>query len=1015
MPASASAAGTPPQTAVIQAKVRPPPSPEGEVHRPRVEDALATLIERHRTVVVSATAGAGKTTAVAAALRRLARRVAWLTLDWTDTAPGRLVRYVEAALGGTLPAVSRVASDALSARIPHPEAVGLLVEAVGDAPVVLVVDELDRLGDAAEAWAVLEALTRYAPASMRIVLISRRELPGTMVAQGARMSDVAVVSDETLAFTADEAGAALARLGEPRIDAGAAVAVTGGWVTGVLFEAWRYGEHVAGTGGEADPLHGYLSAHILERLPDADREFLTGNALLDAVTAPRAIALGHLDAAERLASLRAARLPASWEDGGRALRCHPRFREYLLERLERRGADAMRAIRLAHGRLLAAEGQDEEATEALLAAGSPAEALPTAERAIFGVIERLDYAVAQRWLDALSPVAPPGGSPLVMAELLLALAVEDFRRGAALADALAEQRQRAGFAATLPAAALLMALCYAHVGKVDRTWEVFDEVQGEPAAERQVLRYFMTIFSSEEPPPRPELTGGPLDALVLSVDYGYGRLGELLAGESVGWSRAWTQQWMISALSVTGRTQQALELYESVRDHATTSTSLDTVVGPLVLISTGRREEALAALERGRRAARAGGSLVYELLADFSEALLRLRLDRDAGAARAVLDRLERVPLARRLCYLAEQIDALYGLVLLLEGEDDAALERLRHAVRAMCRSDRQLYLPAAAVYLAEAECRTGDEEAADAAADVALGAARRQGSNHMLVRALAEFPAVVSRRLDAEAAADSPWHELGRALLAQGVGLDVPVGATVALREFGGCAILVDSEPVRPRIAKTYELLAYLAARPDARAAREDLLDALFEGRTDKSARAYLRQAVRWMRQVLPEHLVVVEHGEVRLGGDVRIMSESGQFETALAEAARLRGADRLAATLAALAVVDQGDYLPDVTSAWADERRRHLAELATDARYEAAELAFAEGRLDEAGRLVEEVLGAEPYREAAYRLRMRLAAALGDDHGVLRAFQGCERALAAVGAAPTQTTRWLLDQLRR
>jgi hypothetical protein len=59
--------------------------------------------------------------------------------------------------------------------------------------------------------------------------------------------------------------------------------------------------------------------------------------------------------------------------------------------------------------------------------------------------------------------------------------------------------------------------------------------------------------------------------------------------------------------------------------------------------------------------------------------------------------------------------------------------------------------------------------------------------------------------------------------------------------------------------------------------------------------------------------------------------------------------------------------------------------------------------------------VLGAEPYREAAYRLRMRLAAALGDDHGVLRAFQGCERALAAVGAAPTQTTRGLLDQLRR
>jgi DNA-binding SARP family transcriptional activator len=102
-------------------------------------------------------------------------------------------------------------------------------------------------------------------------------------------------------------------------------------------------------------------------------------------------------------------------------------------------------------------------------------------------------------------------------------------------------------------------------------------------------------------------------------------------------------------------------------------------------------------------------------------------------------------------------------------------------------------------------------------------------------------------------------------------------------------------------------------------------------------------------------------------------------------------------------------------VTSRWVDERRRHLAELATDARCEAAEVAFAEGRLAEARQLVDAVLREEPYREAAFRLKMRLAGALGDEDGVLREFQRCERALAAVGAAPTRTTRRLLDQLRR
>jgi ATP/maltotriose-dependent transcriptional regulator MalT/DNA-binding SARP family transcriptional activator len=1014
MPADASAAASPPQTAVIRAKVRPPPPAEGLVDRPRVEDALAALIERHRTVVVSATAGAGKTTAVAAAVRRLTSPVAWLTLDWTDAAPGRLVRYLEAALGARLPSVARVATDALAARIPHAEAVGLLVEAIGDEPVVLVVDELEHLGEAPDAWPLLQALVRYAPPSVRIVFISRRELPPAVLAPTGA-GDIAFLREAALAFTPGEAGAALAQRGERGIDPAAAVAATGGWVTGVLFEAWRSDEHVAGTGGEADPLHGYLSAQILGQLPEADRAFLIGTAVLGEVTAARAIALGHGDAAERLASLRTARLPAAWQDGGRTLRCEARFREYLLEGLEQRGAEAARAVRLAYGRLLAAEGHDEEATEALLAAHAPAEALPAAERAIFDVIDRLDFAVAERWLDALRAVIPVGPSPFVLAELMLALALEDYRRGAALADTLTADGGRARLASELPDAALLMAVCYAHVGRLDDMRAVFGEAEprGGPAVE--VLRYFLAFFEPDPPPSRPALTGGPLDAVVLGIDYGYGRLAELLTEPAVGWIRAWTQPWLISALSVTGRTKHAVELYESVRARLTTSASLDALVGPLVLVNCGRREEALQTIARGRRAARAGGSQIYELMAELSDARLRLRLDRDTAAARAVLDRLERAPEARRYGFVAEGTDLWYGVALLLEGRDVEALERLRRAVASMRHSDRRLELPATAVYLAEAEWRAGDEAAADAAADVALEAARRQGSNHMLLQALADFPSVVSRRLDAEPAADSPWHELGRALIAQGVGVDHAVGVSVRLQEFGACTIVVHDEPVRPRIAKTYELLAYLAARREGRAGRDELLDALFEGRADESTRAYLRQAVRWLRRVLPEHAVVVDRGEVRLGGDVRITSESTGFESALAEAARLQGPDRLAATLAALAVFDRGEYLPGVASRWAEERRARLAELATDARYEAAELAFAAGRLDQARELVEHVLRAEPYREAAHRLTMRLAGALGDEDGVIRAFQRCERELAASGAAPTATTRELVARLRR
>jgi DNA-binding SARP family transcriptional activator len=999
--------------AVIQGKLAIPPLVERRVERPRLDRSLAALIERHRVVVVSATAGAGKTTAVAAALRRVDRPVAWLTLDRTDAAPGRLLTYVEAALAGQLPHLGNVASRALAAGIAHTEAAGLVAEAVGDAPVVLVLDELERLGDGSRSWDVVEAFVRHAPPQgMRFVLISRRAIPVALdpLAPGEGM--VAALGEAELAFTASEAGDALAGLGEAEIDAQQAVEATGGWVTGVLFEAWRAAGHVAGVGGEADPLHGYLASHILGKLDRADRDFLVATSLLRLVNVARAEALGYSDAAQRLASLRAARLPVSWDPDGRALRCHSRLREFLLECLERRGADEMRRLRLAHGRLLAREGDDEEATEELLRAGAPAEALVTAERVILSLIGRLDLPVAKRWLDALRDVAPSGASLFTTAELMVAIGEQDFRRGARIVDQLAATGDRERLATTGPAGAL-MALCYAVRGRFDEAHALLDLAAPDPAA--AAMRYVMSNAEPGPPPPRPELSGGPLDAIIFAGDYFHGRLSQL-AGERSGWSDAISGASRIGALRVTGRTQQALELYEAVRARRTVPSGLDETVGPEVLIDAGRREEAREAIARGRSEARKSGHVMFLMYSAMLEAKLALRLERDPRAARAALDAVERERAAHPYPVVFEPLDTWYGLALLLESDDGAALARLRRAVDSMVVGDRILELPTAAVYLAEAEWRAGNEQAADRAADLAFDTARRLGSNHLLLQALADFPAVVSRRIDAEPDTDSPWHELGRALLAQGVAVDARVHASVHLLEFGRAAIVVNGEEVRPRIAKAYELLAYLVTRAPRRAEREDLLDALFDGRSDESTRAYLRQAVRWLRHVLPDPAaLVVERGTVRLRDDVVIMSESNRFEAALAEAARLQGHERLSATLDALAIYDKGDYLPSARSGWADDRRQRLAELATDARSEAAELALAAERYDEAERLAEEVLHTEPWRETAWRLTMRISHALGDDAGVIRAYHACGRALSEVGTKPSRSTDQLLERLRR
>jgi DNA-binding SARP family transcriptional activator len=125
--------------------------------------------------------------------------------------------------------------------------------------------------------------------------------------------------------------------------------------------------------------------------------------------------------------------------------------------------------------------------------------------------------------------------------------------------------------------------------------------------------------------------------------------------------------------------------------------------------------------------------------------------------------------------------------------------------------------------------------------------------------------------------------------------------------------------------------------------------------------------------------------------------------------------GEEKLKLLLAALRIADRGAYLPSITSIWADERRQRLDELVASARLDAAEAAFAIGRYSQAAQLAEQVARADPYREAAWRLLMRVADTLGDRDRVIAAYRACERALAELGAEPSPATADLLRASRR
>ncbi len=981
--------------------------------RPRLSKPLAALIGEHAVVGVTATAGSGKTTAVREATELLGPPAAWLTLDGTEAAPGRLLAYVEATLAARAPAAAGVGTGALAAGAQHVEAAGLLVDAVDGTDLVLVLDQLERIAEASGALAVLSALLRYAPPELRTVLISRRDLALDIHSTG-RWPGIAQIAEPELAFTVEEAGSALRRQGRTEIDPAEAVAATGGWVAGVLFEAWRSEEHVYGAGGEADPLHGYLASQILDGLTDADRDFLIRTSLLADVSAARAELLGEAEAAAALSRLRALHLPATWSDGGHTMSCHPRFREYLVERLDREPAAISKPLRTAHAALLAAEGQFEDATEEYLALGEHEEALRCAELAVPAVIERLDLAVAESWIARLATPATQSSKPLTTAELMAAVGREQYATAATVSDRLLGLLDREE---PIPAElGAMIAWCYWLVERYEDCMALLDRSEPGPAIEmfRWAVGVEMPDWThryEDEPAP----CGAAVDAIPLRLHWTHGRLDRLLPAQRSSWVEAVQRPWRIWALITLGRHDEAMAVAEEVGAAGWSPVFFDACVRPELLLAAGRVSDAWRAYLHGRDRVAATGSGYFKALNLLLEAKLALRLDRDPVRAEAVLERVEQLAAGRQVLQVMDEHAAWKGLALLREERDREAAELLRGTLARLTERDRLLHVPTVGVYLAEAEWRLGEEEASDAAADAAMEATRRLGSTHPLLCALEDFPAVAARRIDAEAQPDGEWHGLGRALLRRGAVVDLPVAPHLHVHDLGPMAIACEGEEVRPRIAKSIELLAFLQAAPERRATRTELLDALFDGRADPSARSYLRQAVGRLREALPEAAMVRSDAqEVRLG-EVEVSSDSQRFAQTLNEAAGLADGLRLGRLEEALAIADRGAFLEGARSEWAATRRAELQQELTDARLQTAEAAFSLGAYGRARALLELVVDDDPFREEAWRLRMRILDALGDSDGLLACFLGCERALADAGLTPSPGTRRLLQQLRR
>jgi ATP/maltotriose-dependent transcriptional regulator MalT/DNA-binding SARP family transcriptional activator len=981
----------------IRSKVLPPVMPRDIVLRDRVTQLLQESIDEHRLTLVLATAGSGKTVAVMNATEGLGRPLVWLTVDGSDAVPGRLLTYLEAAVGTTNGRTSFV-SEALQALIPPSEAAGLLAETLLP-DTVMVIDNVERLDAAAEAWAVLASMVRYAGPSVSFVIVGRREVP-TSVLKQPQPHSIGRVGPKQLAVSVEEATAILRKRGQSIDAVEARVRSVDGWIAGTLFG----GDPL--TGVDADERHGVLMAGIVDDIPEVARELLIRTAVLDEVDELRAAHVMGSEARAGIEILRDQHLPLSWVTD--SFRLQPPLRDYVLTQFARLPLAEQRSIRRRHGDLLSSERSFEQAVHEYHQAGDIEAARSAAQRCILAVLERGDLDLAEDWLRLFGEVnVASDPTTFTVAELFIANARMEHDDAIRLADSIIDAGALTKFLGMYHRVGELLAQAYASGLRVDRYDQVIRESPASPGI--QAVQYGMSLATPGKPAPRPSRSNGPLDVMIAQADWHLGRHHLIPMEPGGGIVDLLTGPFRIAVARVRGRTQEALDMYRRYSSSVGRMLLL-TQIGPEVLLDAGLVDEALETVRRGWELAQRKNVGEAGISALIVEGKILLRGRRDPRAALAVLERRHHFP---PFAEANEAIDLWRGLALLQLNEDDEAMRVLNSVVERMQANDHLLELSTAAIYLSEAKWRSGDLDAADAVADLALDAARKLGTNHPLLQALVEFPGVIARRLDAESLADTEWHSLTRPLSVEfGYGIVDSPDPQVHFRDFGSPTIDLLGERIQPRLTKTFEILAFLLEQPNHMATRRKLLETLFEGDT-AAARTYLRQALKWVRTVLPEGGLLVQEDQVAIDSDVFIESASARFKQLTIESGRLRGEDQIKALMTALSILEQGEYLEGSHSPWILQRRTELAAQRPNLLLALSRHLLDANRLLEASDIVRQALEADPLRESAWRMRMRIMHEFHDQDGLYQTLKSCSAALAEIGVGPSTATRDLFARL--
>src|SRR6516165_1671890 len=351
------------------------PGAGGVVARPRLVGRLGA---RARVSVVSAPPGSGKTVLLRSWMSwaGVAGSVAWVPAGRSERDPQRFWVSVLTALRQTGPGAVLVREVTAA-----PDLDGWVITerlladlAPLDDRLWLVVDDLQELGG--DALAQLELLILRAPAGLRFVLATRRDV--RLGLHRLRLEgELAEIREPDLRFTVAEAAELLAAAGVDLPEVAPLVARTEGWAAGLRLAALSLAGHpdpgrlAAEFSGTERTVAEYLLAEVLDRQDEPVRRLLLRTSILERVNGELAgLLTGDSDGERILQDLEEANAFVVALDPARSwFRYHHLFAGLLQLQLRRTEPDQVAGLHRAAARWLAGHGYPVEAVRHAQAAG----------------------------------------------------------------------------------------------------------------------------------------------------------------------------------------------------------------------------------------------------------------------------------------------------------------------------------------------------------------------------------------------------------------------------------------------------------------------------------------------------------------------------------------------------------------------------------------------------------------------------------------------------------------------